>query len=218
MVNESVTVVWEENSGKLFLTAFDIQGNEFYSKQFSRPELFEIDLDSDGNNELIIIDSSVVNGLNIFETFVYSTLDTFYLVDSVLSALIPPSIYYSEETESFILTGGDSDFLKFINSAEEFPSVPVSVWKYEEGELFNINDEVYELFIITNENLIKILDNFEPIINEDCTETKKFTSVIVSIYVNFMRANETSNSQQFMKKYYLCPELSKIFNTLNYSE
>lgn len=218
MVNESVTVIWEENSGNYVLTAFDIKGNEFYSKQFFRPDLIEFDLDSDGNTELIIIDSLQTNGYYLFNVFVFSTLDTFYLVESIISAIFPPTITFSDETESFIIVFGDSEFLQFIKQNEKFPTVPISVWKYEEGELFNINDEIYDVFINANENLINFLDNFETEIKKDCNETEKFTSVIVTIYVNFIRANETSNSQQFMKKYYLCPELSNIFNTLNISE
>lgn len=217
-MNESASVIWEENSGGFLITAFDIDGNEFYTKQFFRPELSEIDLDSDGNNELIIIDTSFFNNLSSFEIFIYSTLDSFYLVDSILSAIYYPSIIFSEETESNILVIGDSEFLKFVKKDEKFPTVPISIWKYEEGELFNINDEIYEPFVNSNENLLNFLDNFEPIINEDCNESEKFTSVIVSIYVNFIRANENSNSQQFIKNYYLCPELSNIFNTLNFSE
>ena len=71
-----------------------------YSKKFSNPFPASIDLDNDGMNELQVIDSTISGETSYYTFYIYSTLDSFFLADSIYSGITQPYETESEDVAS----------------------------------------------------------------------------------------------------------------------
>lgn len=195
------------------IKAYSIVNSLFYSKLFSNIDTNFIDLDSDGVNELLIIDKKL-NRDDIFYTiYIYNTIDTFYLADSIYSGRFEPSPEYSEDIGSTVIAAGMPDFDSLITSDSIF-SLPVNFWKYEDGALFIANVSIYDLFMIQNEELLNEIENYLNSEGGDCKSSEKLKSIIASVYINYLSAGEKSVASQFLKEYYLCSGLGKFKSQL----
>lgn len=195
------------------LKAFRPDSTIFYQKEFFRPQDFSVDLDSDGVDEFLITDYSQTNGKKFYTLYVYCTLDTFYLVDSVFSGLMEPYQVISNELKTTLLATGNPDF-DSLNSSDSLFFLPLNFWKYEEGGLFLANASVYDLFISENDDIIDFIENFYLRSGASCTSSSVIKAAIASAFINYFNAGEKSFAAKFLKKYYLCPDAEDFKNKI----
>ncbi|MFO7444860.1 MAG: hypothetical protein R6W90_00770 [Ignavibacteriaceae bacterium] len=196
------------------LLVSDAGGNVFYRHTFNNPSAIEYDLDDDGIGELLLLDSSGVNGKNLYKVFIYNTVDSFYLVDSIISGSYEPYETVSQEIGSTIIITGNAE-CEIYNGNSEFVFLPLNCWKYEAGEVYLINDEIYELFITENEAITDFIDEYFSSNINNCNTTERLKPAIMSAYINYINAGEKSIASQFIKKYYLCGDIEKFTLELN---
>ena len=191
------------------LTVISNEGDLVYSRSFQHPDFTTADLDSDGVEEYIVTDYKTIDGNNDYTLFVYNTLDTFYCVDSIRSGFIEPYFVYSQEVESNIIVAGMAQFNE-LNLNKDDISLPVSVWKYDDASLTNINNEIYDLFESESDAVIDYLEDYFDSNVESCNSSKEAENIIAAGYVNLLSAGEISVASQFLKKYYLCPDIESF--------
>jgi hypothetical protein len=182
------------------------EGDLLYSREFANPQYTTADLDSDGVEEYIITDFNNVDDRNDYTLFVYNTLDTFYCVDSIRSGFFEPYIVFSEEAGSNIIVAGISQFDE-LNHGKEETALPINVWKYEDAEVSNINNEIYDLFETETASIIDYLEDYFNSNIQSCHESQHVNNVIAAGYINLINEGENSVASQFLKKYYLCPDI-----------
>ena len=189
------------------LKVFDLNGKQIFSKKFNDPRSFNSDLDGDGINE-VIVEDTFNKGLNTYYTlYIYNCIDTFGPADSVASGLTAPYITNSEDIGGPVIVAGNPKF-DYLNKDTADIFVPINCWKYENGELFNVNDEVYNLFIGENEDIIDFIDSYFESEGKSCGSSNSVKAAIASVYVNYINAGEKILAEHFIEKYYLCPDLS----------
>jgi hypothetical protein len=191
------------------LEAFREDSSLFYEKQFSDPEYFAADLDSDGVNEFIIIDYRVMNGKKRYSLFVYNTADTLYLADSVNSGSTEPYQAFSKELNTDLLVTGNPVY-DSLNSVDSLSHLPINFWKFEEGSLYLANASVYELYINENANIIDMIEEYYLQNGKSCKSTEKIKGAIASGFINYYEAGEKSFASQFLKNYYFCSDINEF--------
>ena len=200
-----------ENS-KLDVT--DKAGKLFLERNFNNPHDLMFDLDGDGINEYLIIDEKKDISKSLYTIYIYNTVDTFYVADSIYSGYFEPYIYFSKETNKNIIVTGNSKF-DSLNKEGEDSFVPINCWIFNNDEIFSVNDEVYNIFISENEKLIDVIDEHFSMNTEDCKSTEAVKAAIAAVYANYISAGEKILANQFLKKYYHCDDLEKFKQTLN---
>jgi hypothetical protein len=193
---------------KTLLNVFDEAGKNVYREKFFHPSGMISDLDADGIDEYIIIDSIFTKGEPAYKIFLFNTVDSFYLVDSISSGRTFPYFEIGSQTNEVILLTGIPEFDKYNSNPEYFFS-PLNCWKYESSRIYLNNEENYELLLNENDDIIEFLENFSwgP---DSCVSSKKILGAIVSAYINYINAGETAISSQFLKKYYLCSDIVNL--------
>jgi hypothetical protein len=189
------------------LKAFREDSSLFYEKQFSNPEYFAADLDSEGVNEFIIIDYRLSNGKKDYSLFVYNTADSLYLADSVNSGSTEPYQVFSKELNTILLVTGNPVFDLF-NTVDSLSYLPLNFWKFEEGNLYLANASIYDLYINENANIIDMIEEYYLQNGRSCESTEKIKGAIASGFVNYYEAGEKSFASQFLKNYYFCSDIS----------
>lgn len=174
--------------------------NHIYERKFSSLQILFNDLDGDNIDEVLIIDSAYTG----FTVFIYNLIDGFNFIDSIASGQILPTVLSSEDVEGSLISTGNAAFQEFGSSS----ILPLNIHKYESGELFLVNDEVYDLFIIENELLVEFMS--DEIIEGDCLSSKEMISVIAAAYVNLINAGELTAASQLLKKYYFCNDIEEF--------
>ncbi len=191
------------------VTAFDLNGKPVYNKKFNFPQSFSSDLDGDGINE-VLVEDTYRKGINTYYIlYIFNTIDTFSLADSVVSGLRAPYVTGSEDAGGTIIVTGNPKFDSFNKDTSDI-FVPVNCWMFENGELFNVNDEVYNLFIRESEGIMDFIDSYPESDAKNCSSSKILEAAIASGYVNYLNAGEKILAEQFIKKYYKCPDLNEF--------
>jgi hypothetical protein len=189
------------------LEAFREDSSLFYEKQFSNPEYFAADLDSDGVNEFIVIDYRLSNGKKSYSLFVYNAADSLFLADSVNSGSTEPYQIFSKELNTILLVTGNPVFDLF-NTVDSLSHLPLNFWKFEEGSLYLANASIYDLYINENANIIDMIEEYYLQSGKSCESTEKIKGAIASGFVNYYEAGEKSFASQFLKNYYFCSDIS----------
>jgi hypothetical protein len=191
------------------LNVFNGAGKNVFTRKFIHPSGIASDLDLDGIDELIVIDSIFsVTGEALYKIFFFNTLDTFYLIDSINSGKMYPYFQINSETDEVIIVTGNSDFDKY-NTNPEFFFSPVNCWKFENSEVFLNNEEMFEFFIAENEGLIEFIEDYNWQA-DSCASSKEILGAVASVYVNFINAGEKVKAAQFLKKYYRCSDFNQL--------
>ncbi len=198
----------------LKLDAADKSGKVFLEKSFNNPNSLAIDLDGDGNKEFLVIDEKKDSTRNLYTIYVFNTADSFYVADSISSGYLEPDIYFSKEANKNIIVTGNAKF-DTLNKNEEDNFVPINCWIYENGQIFSVNDEVYNIFIAENEKLIDVIEEYFSSNQEDCKSTESIKAAIVAVYANYISAGDKILAAQFLKKYYHCKDLEKFKQAIN---
>ena len=198
--------------------ALSNDGNLIYQKIFFHPEDYITDLDSDGVNELVVIDYLENNNRKFYTLFIYNTIDTFYLADSIYSGSVKPYEDYSEDINGMVYVTGDTRFDTF-NTDSTISFLPVNCWKFEDGAVFLANASVYDVFMNENDLVLQTIDDYYDTDGRTCSTTHKIQGAIASGFINYYNTGEHTVANQFLKKYYLCNDaeyfkmmLLKIFN------
>ena len=190
-------------------------GEKIYSEKFQNPFGYLADLDSDGNDELLVRDSSIdLDNQTLYELYVYNVLDTFYLAGKINSGTTQPYESDSGEIEGLIIVTGNPDF-SYLNENSEFISLPLNCWKFEEGEIYSINNEIYNLFMNENNNILSTLDNFLSGNKNYCDAILNAKSLIASAYINYLNAGENVAASNLISTYYPCEDASRFRRELD---
>lgn len=192
-----------------FMTVENEQKVLIYKKQFNSSFSYLADIDRDGFDELIVVDSVYSNSKLIFYIYFFSGKVEFKIIDSIYSGTYYPFLTYAEEISNIIIQTGNPDF-EWLNLEGETFALPINIWKFEEEKIIPANTEVYEPFLFENENLIRQLDYYVDQKFSDCTVVEKFKNIIASVFVNYLNAGEYSLAEQFYNNYYSCSDKLKF--------
>jgi hypothetical protein len=191
------------------LNVKDNGGKIIFQMTFSHPHDYTVDLDGDSVDEYIVIDSSGTVDLPAYTIYIFNTIDEFTLADSIPSGSSEPYDMFSNEEGSEIIVTGNPAFESFdVDDSDIF--LPINCWKYDSGQIYTINSDIYDLYIQENDEIIDYLDSFYEDESYDCDEGKKLQSAIAAGYTNYINAGEVTLASQFLKKYYPCSD-SDIF-------
>ncbi len=196
------------------LVVVDTAGKTVFRKVFNNPREQSADLDGDGINELLVTDLNSKGDKNFYTLYIFNTVDSFYVADSIPSGLMEPYQTVSEDTEGIIIITGNTNF-DSLNTNEGEAYVPIKCWKYEDAKVHLINDKVYDIFISENDTLTDILDSYLESNPNNCNSIEEVKAVIASVYANYMNAGEKILAYQFLKKYYPCSDLETFKQKLN---
>ena len=194
------------NLNDKLLVVVSNEGDTLFTREFENPQFTTADLDSDGVEEYIITDYKIVDDKNDFTIYVFNTLDTFYCVDSIRSGFLEPYIVYSDEAESKIIVTGNAQFNE-LNIGKDDIALPINIWKFEEAAVSNVNSDIYDLFESETDAAIDYLEDYFDSNIENCNSSQQVNNIIAAGYINLINAGENSVASQFLKKYYLCPDI-----------
>lgn len=213
------SLIIEINNSNLKVRSFD--NSIIYQKHFSNPTGFFADLDDDGLNEYIVIDSALINNFPFFTLYIFNTIDSLYLVDSIESGFRAPYLSNvsidqnnSDETGKTIIVSGNYLFDQF-NLNKENIFLPINCWLYENSSLFLVNDEVYDFFLSENDSIINFIEEYFSSHPKNCSSSENIKSAAGAAYANYLNAGEKSIASQFLKKYYLCDDIEQFKVKLN---
>lgn len=192
-----------------------------YQKKFNDPTDLAADLDGDGVNEYLVTDAVEENGSSYFTVFIYNTIDTFYLADSIFSGLIEPYLSESEDVNGTVVVTGNPNFDTLNHDTTQI-FIPVNCWKYSDGGVSLVNNRVYDVFISENDDIVDFVDKYYKSNPKSCSSTKNILAAIASVYSNYMNASENAIAAQFMDNYYFCSNVdqfkTKVINLMKESQ
>ncbi len=181
-----------------------------FQKIFSHPAGYVIDLDNDGNVEFLVNDFQETDGQNHYSVYIYNTVDSFYLVDSILSGLKEPYYTYSDELNEIVLITGSPDFDSLNTTEIESVFSPLICWGFIGNEFGLVNDQLYEIFINENEKYIDFLETQYKSKGKDCNTSNLLRSVIAAIYINYCYADEKAVADKSFDEFYTCDNKTKF--------
>jgi hypothetical protein len=196
------------------LVVKDNDGGTVYERNFSNPHDYTVDLDGDSVNEYIVIDSTGIANLPSFTIYIFNTIDQFALVDSIESGITQPYDTYSNEEGGEIIVTGNEAFEEFYDGKSDL-FLPINCWKYDSGQIFQINDDIYDLYISENDDMISYLDSYYENGNYDCKNITSFKTAVAAVYANYVNAGEVTLASQFIKKYYPCTDVDMFLQKIN---
>lgn len=188
------------------MSVYSSSGEIIFEKYFNDPEELFVNLSDGSVTEYLIRDKIIERGVPKYSAFIYCISDSFYLIDSVHSGVYEPVPFYSNEVERTLLLVGNPDFDFLYSPLEHQYFSPINCLLYEDGELFNANDLVYEIFLQENEPVISVIESFWSGSDKSCTTSTELKSAIAAVYVNYLNAGENVLARQFLNDYYLCPD------------
>lgn len=186
-----------------------VNDNLIYQKSFLRPDGFTIDLDEDNNEEFVVIDSILLANEFHYTLYIFNTIDSFYLSDSIYSGITKPYETASEDVEGILFAAGNSAFDKFNRSGEVSFST-LNYWKFVEGSVFLVNSEVYDLYIDRNDEIIEIINSYVGTERLDCSISKEILGSVAAVFGNYLSAGEDALAIKFLKEYYLCEDIDRL--------
>ncbi len=190
---------------KSVLTVKDKKNAVVYSRRFNDPAAASADLDNDGINELLITDAENKGGMTYYTLYIFNTIDSFYVADSIDSGLTQPYDIYSKELKSMMIVTGNPKFNLF-NTDTSFVCLPANCWSYESGKVSAVNGRLYDFFIAENDTLIDNIDSYLENNPKDCNTSNELRAFIASVYANYLQAGEKILARQFLHKYYFCKD------------
>jgi len=199
---------------KNYLEVFDSTNKQVYEKTFNDPRESLVDLDNDDIDEFLICDSHKEGNSDFYTLYIYNTIDSFYVADSIQSGYLEPSERESKEYGGMIVVTGNYKFDNFDKDSED-KYLPIECWHYENGKISSVNDQIYNIFITENDTLIDLLDSYLDANPNDCNSITKVKGIVASVYANYISAGEKTLASQFLKKYYHCNDFEIFKQKLN---
>jgi len=189
-------------------------GKTVLEMMFNNPHDYTVDLDGDSVDEYIVIDSTGSRNLPFYTIYIFNTIDEFALADSIQSGITQPYDMFSNEEGGEIIVTGNKDF-EFFDQADSDIFLPVNCWKYDSGQIYLVNDSIYELFIQENEEIIDYLDTYYESGSYECKTAHHIQSAIAAAYANYVNEGEVTLASQFLKKYYPCDDVNTFLKNIN---
>ncbi len=189
-----------------------------YQKNFIHPTGYVTDLDNDGNVEFLVNDCRESEGKNYYSVFIYNTIDSFYLIDSILSGLKEPYYTFSDEVNEVILITGSPDFDVYNSDEIETIFSPLVCWGFQGNEFGLVNDQLYDIFINENEKYIDFIEAQYKNKGKNCSTANLLRGVIASVYINYCYADEKAVADKSFDEFFVCDnktlfkeEIKKLF-------
>ncbi|RJP70653.1 MAG: hypothetical protein C4539_05915 [Ignavibacteriales bacterium] len=189
-----------------------------FRKDFIHPAGYVIDLDNDGNVEFLVNDCRESEGKNLYSVFIYNTVDSFYLIDSILSGLKEPYYTFSDEINEIILITGSPDFDTYNSDEIEMIYSPLICWGFHGNEFGLVNDQLYDIFINENEKNIDFVEEQYKAKGKNCNTANMLRGVIASIFINYYSADEKAVADKALDELFVCDnkarfkeEITKLF-------
>lgn len=187
-----------------------------HEKQYTLPNGHTIDLDEDNNDEYVVVDQTSSGSELFYTVYVYNTLDSFYLADSIYSGVIKPWETASEDQPGVLIAAGNPAFDRF-NNLSEVKFSTLNIWKFVEGSIYLVNSEVYDIFIDMNNEIIGFIDKYVETVKIDCTVSRELLGALAAVYGNYLSAGEDALAIKFLNEYYLCGDIKKLEDELKES-
>lgn len=210
---------WKYESGFLYL--FDSAGYETGVYTFDNPEVAELDLNSDGNEELILTIAGGNGSTLSYSVVIFDGAEVYSFVDSLQSGPVIPEIDFNTDLNTFVISLGNT-VLDSVLSRDGFPAQyePRVFLVYDGDILVNVSREMYEVYIRVNEFLMEQLTNVYASNSYICKETEKRFGMLMTAVLNYLEAGETALALKYFDNFYNCPnkeDLRKILRK-NYVE
>lgn len=190
----------------------DHNNKQVYSNEFNNPSVNLLDLDNDGNEELLVKDT-IHKGNDIeYLLYIYNLLDTFYLAGKINSGITEPYQTFSGEVEGLLIISGNPAFSN-LSKKNKKKINPINCWKFEEGEIIPINEDLYEIFITENDAILSAIEDFKTEEPNDCGRLIK--SLITAAYINYLSAGDNASADNFLRTFYQCDDLDQFQNELD---
>lgn len=189
------------------------EGQLIYSREFINPVANSADLDNDGLNDLVIIERRDESDTAVFTVYLFNTIDSFYLADTIASGYYEPYLTFIEEIGEIIIVTGNSDFMHYTNDKEYF--LPLNCYKYDSGEILQVNDELYDIFMAENEAILEYIDEYFAENEKNCTNSRNQASAIATAYANYVNAGEPTLARKLVVQYYFCDDGKELIQQLD---
>jgi hypothetical protein len=183
-------------------------------KIFNEPYDLSVDLEGNGNEEYLVVDHFKKDDKDHYTLYIFNTVDSFYLKDSIYSGYVEPYHTNSEEAGGIIIITGNPKF-DSLNAPNNDVYLPINCWQYGKGEISLVNDKIYKLFISENDTMMDVLESYFDSNGADCKSTVFMKGLIASVYANFMHAGDKLLAAQFLRRYYHCDDIDDFRKRLN---
>lgn len=193
------------------LLVSDLDNKTVFNRQFQYPTAYTLDIDGDGASELLINDDNEQDGQDYYTLYVYNTIGSFYLIDSVYSGLKEPYYFFSDEINNVVLVTGSPDFDSLNTSAQqENVFSPLICWSFTDSSLNIVNDQLYNIFLSENEANMKFMDSFYKENGKNCESSRRIRAAVAATYANYIYADEYALAEKLLEEYYLCGDLKSF--------
>ncbi|MCU7496805.1 MAG: hypothetical protein HF314_05125 [Ignavibacteria bacterium] len=187
----------------------DLDNKTVYDRQFQDPYAYTLDIDGDGASELLINDDNESEGQDSYTLYVYNTVGSFYLIDSIYSGLKEPYSFFSDEINNVVLVTGSPDF-DSLNAGGQDVFSPLVCWSFVDSSLEIVNDQLYNVFLSENDANIDFMDSFFKEKGRNCESSQLLKAAIASAYANYIYADEYALADKLLEEYYLCEDLKEF--------
>lgn len=205
----SFTVKLENKS----LTVLDSLNQIVFAKAFLNPALTLTDLNRDGIDEIILIDSASAFDQPDYHLFIYTFDKNIFLLDSVYSGIILPFESEFEEIDGIVLVTGDARFNIFNQTDNQF-YLPISCLAFDGSKMVLVNDILYDIFMEENELILEIINDYLNVNGKNCNSSQALLPMIVSAFVNYTNAGENSAALQLINNYYYCENKDELIKKI----
>ena len=196
------------------LQVFNKDKSLVFEKKFNDPYDLSVDLDGRGTDEYLVVDDIKKDDRDFYTMYIFNTVDSFYVADSICSGYLEPYQTNSDEAGGIIIVAGNPKFDSF-NATNNDPYIPVNCWQYQNGEISLINNKIYKLFVAENDTMLDVIDSYYDTNGTDCKSTIQMKGLIASVYANYMHAGDKLLATQFLRRYYHCDDMEDFRKKLN---
>lgn len=197
-----------------FFTVSSFAGKEIYSKNFSSPELYLIDLDEDSFEEAIIVDSTDIGAQPNFSLFVYRFDPQFSFCDSLQLGHYELEIIKPDSASPFLIKTFDLRYDKIFGSS--FPVLPIKFYYLLDTELVLDDEFSYDEYEAEVDRLFSILSDMKRGLNcSDISLINDIKKLIAVLYANIKAMNYKIDLSIFVKNNYPCDDFEDLIESIN---
>jgi len=196
------------------LIALDSLNQIVFTKSCLNPTLTLTDLDRDGTDEMILIDSTSTFDQPDYHLFIYGFGNNIFLIDSVYSGVIQPFETEFAELDGTVLITGDARFNIF-NQADKQYYLPIKCSMYDGLKMVLVNDILYDIFMEENEIILGSINDYINVNGKNCNSAEALLPEIVAAFVNYSNAGENSSASQLINNFYYCENKDELINKIN---
>ncbi|MCC6551086.1 MAG: hypothetical protein IT279_13565 [Ignavibacteriaceae bacterium] len=204
---------WLHQSGVIHF--FDANGFETDTYHCGDARLTELDLNSDGYEELIVAMQRGNNSGTFFSMVIFDGSRVFSFVDSLYSGLVEPEVDYHSELNSFVIICGNPvlDSI-FLTKGGKGSYNPLRYYVYDGEELPEVSSDLYEDYARTNEMLVEMLTEQYAVDSYICQVSEEIFGMVATIVLNYMVSEEKALAKKYFEKFYNCPDKQQILTII----